>query len=352
MVTSQSTHGLSMLLDINRRNSQEFRSRKEKRQEYRRKHPTEIAAFKCMDGRINLSCATQTEMGIIHPYRNIGGKFELRWPQLKDELSNMVRYAEDNGKSILIFCVYHWSAAHPHLGCAGHQCDKDAAMACAAGLRDDLEDVFKDTGGLVVPILIGFNTDYDTIVLHGYNGESLDLLEFTGDELELELVVHTFFKGVNEHVLLDLMPLLTGNMNHTRQAKAKNRTIHEVDHQESVIAIGLGYDWLHQPNTAFIINHFDPNLDHHLRRTAELALDNLKSGRSNSKEIVLMSSAIYRRPWERGLAVRKSEYLFERAQTTLREFYPEVLPYLRGMTGCVNMDTREFHVLNLFDQVK
>ncbi len=47
------------------------------RNQYRSRHPTNVAAMKCMDGRLNLSIMTQTPHGIIQPFRNLGGVFDL-----------------------------------------------------------------------------------------------------------------------------------------------------------------------------------------------------------------------------------------------------------------------------------
>ncbi|MDX9707578.1 MAG: hypothetical protein RBT86_08365, partial [Azospira sp.] len=47
------------------------------RERYLARHPTAIAVLKCMDGRINIPVATQTPLGIIQPFRNLGGIFDL-----------------------------------------------------------------------------------------------------------------------------------------------------------------------------------------------------------------------------------------------------------------------------------
>jgi hypothetical protein len=47
------------------------------RQLYMAHHPTRIAAFKCMDGRINLPIVTSKPFGIIDPFRNLAGRFDF-----------------------------------------------------------------------------------------------------------------------------------------------------------------------------------------------------------------------------------------------------------------------------------
>ena len=44
---------------------------------YWSQHPTHVIAIKCMDGRLNLPFITKTPVGIVQPYRNIGGRFDM-----------------------------------------------------------------------------------------------------------------------------------------------------------------------------------------------------------------------------------------------------------------------------------
>jgi len=67
------TTGIDFLLDLNERHSRAFMDLSSERRRYRGEHLTEIAALKCMDGRLHLPVMTQTALGIIHPFRNLGG---------------------------------------------------------------------------------------------------------------------------------------------------------------------------------------------------------------------------------------------------------------------------------------
>ena len=58
------------------------------RELHRARHPTAIAVLKCMDGRINIPIATNTPPGIIQPFRNLGGFFDLGWPHLGEVLEH------------------------------------------------------------------------------------------------------------------------------------------------------------------------------------------------------------------------------------------------------------------------
>src|SRR4029079_12985511 len=77
------------------------------RQRYMAEHPSAIAALKCMDGRINLSVDTHTPPGIIMPFRNLGGMFDLGWPHLGEVLSHYVEHDVSCGQRALPFINYH-----------------------------------------------------------------------------------------------------------------------------------------------------------------------------------------------------------------------------------------------------
>src|SRR3989344_5287774 len=79
------------------------------RTQYRAKHPTAIAALKCMDGRVHLPLMTHTPLGILKPWRNLGGKFDMGWPHFGLEVSTWVDQEVNAGRDCLIFVTYHFS---------------------------------------------------------------------------------------------------------------------------------------------------------------------------------------------------------------------------------------------------
>ena len=81
---------IDWLMELSRAHSASFCSPENHlaRQRYLAEHNTQIIAMKCMDGRIHLPYVTQTPLGVIHPFRNLGGIFELGWPYLGDMLAD------------------------------------------------------------------------------------------------------------------------------------------------------------------------------------------------------------------------------------------------------------------------
>eukprot|EP00291_Cryptomonas_curvata_P010942 CAMPEP_0172189556 /NCGR_PEP_ID=MMETSP1050-20130122/22591_1 /TAXON_ID=233186 /ORGANISM="Cryptomonas curvata, Strain CCAP979/52" /LENGTH=246 /DNA_ID=CAMNT_0012864267 /DNA_START=161 /DNA_END=898 /DNA_ORIENTATION=+ len=151
------------------------------RQRYLAIHPTCILAFKCMDGRVNLGDATGTPTGIIQLYRNIGGMFDLGWPHFSDSLVDTVGRAVRMGQQTLMLITYHYSKGDPHRGCAGFGYDTDAARAYAFQIKHQVEEVFGAVHGTVYPLVCGFETDDDTLVLHASDAAG------SGSDLVLDL---------------------------------------------------------------------------------------------------------------------------------------------------------------------
>jgi hypothetical protein len=169
------------------------------RQRYKALHPTCILALKCMDGRINLPVATGTPTGIIHPLRNLGGMFDMGWPHLGETIVDTVGRAVRLGQQTLIIITYHYSKGDPHRGCAGFGYDTEAARNYAFQIKTQVEEVFGAVHVNVYPLVCGFETDEDTLLLHasdaaGPGADSLlDLSELAdgggedGDESRLAL---------------------------------------------------------------------------------------------------------------------------------------------------------------------
>ena len=95
--------GIDFLLELNTKHSREYIELASERRRYRGEHPTEIAALKCMDGRLHLPVITKTALGIIQPFRNLGGKFDLGWPFFQSKIDEWVQYSVGRGRHCLVF---------------------------------------------------------------------------------------------------------------------------------------------------------------------------------------------------------------------------------------------------------
>src|SRR3989338_5421571 len=104
MMTTKTRDLITFILDRNKAQSKEFCAPGSQlaRRLYRAQHPSEILALKCMDGRLNLSVMTNTPPGIIKPYRNIGGRFDLGWPFFGRLMLESIEYSVSKGRPTIV----------------------------------------------------------------------------------------------------------------------------------------------------------------------------------------------------------------------------------------------------------
>ncbi|MCX7184511.1 MAG: hypothetical protein NTW90_04635 [Nitrosospira sp.] len=344
--------GTDYLLDLNTRHSRAFIDLAMERRRYRGEHPTEIAALKCMDGRLNLPVMTRTAVGIIQPFRNLGGKFDLGWPFFQATLDHWAQYSIGRGRHCLIFVTYHFARGDIHRGCRGFNYDTNAARDTAIKLKNQFERIYGK--GAVVPIVCGIETDLEALILHGEDGRVIDLAEVKEDlsGLELEGMLHSLYPSMPERIFKDMIPLVEGNIRHVRMIRASNRPIEDAEHKEWVLGVGRGFDWLHAINTAFIVGPFDPNLSDAIGTAAVLLKGNIDDGRVTPSGIVLMTSAAYREIGpECELAKEKARFLSKFALDVIKAKVPDLVPHLNILTGYTDLNTRKFEVLERLDKV-
>ena len=156
--TAEKPHDLTaFILERNKIQSREFCSpgTELSRRMYLAKHPSRILAMKCMDGRLNLALMTETPPGIIQPFRNVGGKFDLGWPFFGHLLLEEIEEAVASGRPAVVLSTYHFSKGDTHRGCAGYQHDTKAAHDGARRLHDQFERVFGGEASVVRTLVVG-----------------------------------------------------------------------------------------------------------------------------------------------------------------------------------------------------
>lgn len=344
----ENTKLIDFLINHNKKQSLEFSAPDAalQRRRYRAEHPTEIAAWKCMDGRLHLPIITQIPLGIIQPFRNIGGQFDLGWPFFGLLIKEWVDYAIEKRRDSIILVTYHFSKSDTHLGCKGFAYDTQAAKSFTANLVTQVERVFGEKHTVVYPIHVGIETDEDALILHGKDGAVLNLAEEKeADEAELRQKLRILFPDMRTQMLEDLLPLVLGNIRHIKEVRSEKRPLQDIDHREQVLGIGRGFDWLHLHNKALLIGPFSYNLQDPIAKAAGILLDNMKKGQIPEDEgVVLIASSVYRDEVgiERQLAHEKSISLATLAVKTIKEQVPELLPHLSVLVGTVDLTTRSF----------
>ena len=288
-------------------------------------HPTDIVALKCMDGRINIPVATQTPPGIIQPFRNLGGMFDLGWPHLGEVLAAYVQRMVAEGRRVLMLITYHYSKGDPHRGCAGFNYDTRAAIAHTHAILRQTEFTFGTGHGTVYPLICGLETDEDALVLHGADGGKLDMASLApADRETLPERMAQLFPEMPAQVRNDLLPLLYGNLEHIAAVRHSERTLN-IEHREWMICLGRGFDFLHTPNLALIIGPYSPNLDDPIRKAAGIILGNMHAGRIPDDGFLLLASVPYDEiGMDRARAELKSRFLARFGAEVIRSEFPDL----------------------------
>ncbi len=340
---------LDWLFDLARRHSADYCSPETwlARERYRAEHPTAIAVMKCMDGRINLSVATNTPPGIVQPFRNLGGMFDLGWPHLGEVLANHVHRMVGEGRRVLMLITYHFSKGNPLRGCAGFGYNTAAAIAHTYAIRKQVEFTFGRGHGTVYPLVCGFETDDDALIIHGEGEELLDLAKCGAEDRDsLAPRLAALLPDMPARVRDDLLPLLLGNLDHIADVRRSPRHL-DIEHREWMICLGRGFDFLHTPNLALIIGPYSPNLDDPIRKAAGIILDNMHAKRIPDDGFLLLSSVPYDEiGMDRARAELKSRFLSDFAAEVIRSEFPELAAKMHIRTAVLDWRSRTLQPLN------
>lgn len=341
----------NFVLNLNLSQSEEFSAPGARllRQSYRGKHPTQILALKCMDGRLNLALMTETPIGIIQPFRNIGGRFDLGWPFFGEIVNEEVERCVSRGKDILVFVTYHFSKGNDHRGCAGFGYDTESAHRHADDLQKQFKHVFGTT--VVFPIVVGVETDEEALIFHGAGGaiyEVANNVSDTADQIHLRLM--EIYPGMTSTIRNDLLPLIQGNQRYVQKVRATNRELVHLEHMENIIGVGRGFSWLHLPNKALLIGPYGHDWPSAVQTAGKIILSNMEAGRVDPADgVLLLVSALAHAEmgsskWR--VAEEKARYLERTARDMLVTTYPQIAGMLSIIVGVVDSSTMKLHPLS------
>lgn len=320
------------------------------RERYLAEHPTAIAVLKCMDGRINIPVATNTPVGILMPFRNLGGMFDLGWPHLGEVLANHVQRMVHAGRRVLFLITYHYSKGDPQRGCAGFDYDTGAAIAHTYEIRRQVEYIFGAAHGTVYPLVCGFETDEDALIVHGADGHKLDLSTLNASgHAALERELAALLPDMPTQMRADLLPLLQGNLERigtVRAQIARRERALDIEHREWMICLGRGFDFLHTPNIALIIGPYSPNLDVPVRKAAAIIEANMAAGRVPDDGFLLLASVPYDEIGvDRARAELKSRFLSGFAAGVIRAEFPALAGKMAMRTAVLDWRSRMLETL-------
>jgi len=339
---------IEWLLELAQRHTAEFRSPEAclARELYLAKHPTAIVVLKCMDGRINIPVATGTPPGIIQPFRNLGGMFDLGWPHLGEVLAAHIHRMVGEGRRVLIFITYHFSRGDAQRGCAGFNYNTAAALEHCRVIKQQAEQIFGAGHGTVYPLLCGYETDEDALLLHGCNGQILDLATLTPSDIpSLGQRLNELCPDMPEQMQRDLLPLLQGNLKWIAQVRTTCRLL-DIEHREWMICLGRGFDFLHTPNLALIIGPYSPDLADPIRKAAGIIEANMRAGRIPDDGFLLFGSVPYDDiGLDRARAELKSRFLAGFAAEVIRADFPQLAERMHIQTAVLSWRSRALELL-------
>jgi len=341
---------IEWLFNLNTMHSDEFIRTRSLRRWYRSGHPTEMSAFKCMDGRINIPYVTNTPLGIIRPYRNLGGYFDLGWPLLGEDIMDWVEFGIQKGSKSLILVTYHYSEGDIHRGCAGFDHDHERAFKFTVDFFNQVNRFFGQNNQVVFPIVVGLETDTDSLIFHPQDVTGKNIIRCTEKmsvkENSLLSMVNNLYPDMDSSVQRDLLPLIAGNINHIKSVKAAGRDLEDMQHKEWVLGVGRGFDWLLEPNTALLVGPFDPDLSTPISKAAGIIANNMQSGRISNDGFVVLSSAPFRQNGvDRNRAVEKANFFRRYTKKIIENNYPELADKARYIAVVVNEHTRRAYQL-------
>lgn len=335
---------IKSLINLNAKHSEQFCSDRLDRELYLAKHPTQVVAFKCMDGRIHLPTITHTPLGIIRPYRNIGGKFNLGWPLLNNSFDNLVIKSVSKGNQVLVLVTYHFSEGDEHRGCAGFKYDCEAAKKFTVEFREQIQRIYGKSNRVVCPIIVGIETDKDAMLLHGEKGEVLDLSRVEDkSETSLKTELRKIYPTMPQRILEDLLPLVQGNIEHIAETKGQ-KPMDQLVHGEWILAVGKGFDWLHTPNMALIVGPYDPNIGDPIKTAASIIKSNMEARRVD-KGFVVLSSAVYADPAEYLRTKERTLYLNQLAKKVVEDNFPEIVNLMNTLAVVVDVRTMKMEAV-------
>jgi hypothetical protein len=344
---------IAWVFDLARRHGEAFRSPESwlARERYLAEHPTAVAVLKCMDGRINIPVATRTPLGILMPFRNLGGMFDLGWPHLGEVLAHHVARMVGEGRRVLLVITYHFSKGDPRRGCAGFGHDTAAAHAHARQIRTQVEHIFGADHGTVYPLVCGFETDEDALILHGPGAGTLNLADVTDvDRQTLAPRLAAFLPDMPSRVREDLLPLLLGNLDHIAEVRAqaaRHERELDIEHREWMICLGRGFDFLHTPNIALIVGPYSPNLDGPVRKATAIIRDNMAAGRIPDDGFLLLASVPYDDLGvDRARAELKSRFLSRFAADVIGAEFPELASRMFQRTAVLDWRSRSLEEIH------
>jgi len=340
---------ISRIKQINREYSENFclPDAQAERRWFCEEYPVGLFSFGCMDGRNNIPNATEIPLGVMKNFHFAGGEWHW-WNNVSTVFSKDIARHEKKHRASLVLVSYHFSRSEKHLGCAWFNYDTDAAIKANLKFLKKIERVYGDKHKVVFPVLVGLETDEESLVIHDSNNHEnvlrvADLQEY--DENYLKTTLVQMFGLIEANTMKMLLRLIAGNINHVAKIRASHRPVIDLDHREWILAIGNGLDWFRATNQAIIIGMYSYNPQEAIKTAASVIEKNLRTGQISKEDgfVLLASSSFHSESGYEKTSAREIALEYMRfAKEIIAQHYPQLLEMMHPLVTITNLDDRKF----------
>lgn len=225
------------------------------RRAYLAEHPFHYIYIGCMDGRAShLPHALGIPIGCAELFQTAGAMFDVGWKYFSNLLTESVAFGLEKGREVIILVSSHFSGRYPDHGCRAFANDREAAHGYALRLAQNIAYVLEPYGRGIQVLPIEFDTDDDSIILHGDFG-SMDTSRFLTNEHGMEHALDTCFSfPARSRIRAELVSLVRHNIDHVRAVLRNGRNHRACAHGEKVLFLGRGAGtWLNPERNSGII---------------------------------------------------------------------------------------------------
>lgn len=316
------------------------------RRRYVQEHPSPILVTACIDGRVNLAHAMQSPPGLMKFLRNIGPQLTMRRMDFASHVDSHISAAAALGQGSLIMVTYHFSGSHTHLGCAAYGCDTELARQDCFQVAEHIRQTYVSHAFPVYPLVCGFDTDTEALIIHGADGRSLALSDPELDADGISLGLHELHPHLPENLAQDFLPLLEGNANHAAELRATERGI-ALEHCEWAICVGNGFEFIRTPNVAMVIGPYSPDMGKPVSTAARVVARNMQKGRIPDDGALLLSCCLYNDGLvEKATAEFRSRLSADLAENIIAHAEPELTRRLTRLSAIFNIEKRSLELLH------
>jgi hypothetical protein len=294
----------------------------------------------------------------------MGGIFDLGDPYLGNLIERWVLYAVSKKRKCLMLVTYHFSKGDHTRGCAGHGENTQEALRSAKQLVNQNCVVFGELSqnSIVYPIVLGVETDLDSLVLHGDEGQVFvvsDNLHLSPEEVMIR--VKELYPRMPKDIMDDFLMLVLGNFEQVKSYQNNPKALLDLSHRESVVCIGRGFSWLHEPNKALIVGPYGNSsfsVEKAIETAGRIVLKNIKEGRVLKEDgVTVMCSSLYNEEgMNRMRETLKAYSLYKIAKKVFSEKVPELgdcnLEFLVGTTKQEDLLFREIDPVSFKEKLE